>query len=122
MLADRGPVSVVFGANSNDDFAPLMEIQEQVFKASENPFIWPDATLIYDIPIETFVERAKNSGRPPDKFENPDKERTVRENYFAFAKAYPNCYIIDGNRTPQEIFGDTKRIILTVLGLQEDAE
>lgn len=115
VLMDRGPLSVVFGASHVGDLYHLMNMQNQFFLGAEVPFIWPDANLIFDIPIETFTERAQKSGRSCDQFENEQKQRTVRDNYSTFAKAYPHCHIIDGNREPQVIFDDVWNILLKIL-------
>ncbi len=115
VMMDRGPLSVVFGASHIGDIRHLMEIQWQFFLGAEVPFVWPDANIIFDIPIEVFSERAKAANRPKDEFENPTKQLQVRDNYTQFANMYPNCHIVDGNRDPKVIFDDVWEILSKVL-------
>ena len=115
VIMDRGPVSVAYGASQIGDINHLMTIQEQFFLGAEVPFIWPDANLIFDIPVEVFSERAEKAGRPRDEFENPQTQRVARDNYHFFAGTYPNCHIIDGNRDPKDIFDDAWKIIYKIL-------
>ena len=122
VLADRGPVSVVFGADSYANFDDLMNIQEQVFKYSGTDFIWPDGNIIYDVPVEVAMDRMLKSGKVLDQFEEIENLRRVRNNYLAFAQDYDNCYVIDGSKSPQEVFEMTKNVLYFILGLTDSTD
>src|SRR3989344_1379526 len=117
VLADRGPVSVVFGADSPANFQDLMLIQERTFQQAGVPFIWPDGNIVYDVPAEVAIDRMRESGKVLDQFEQIENLRRVRENYLAFAKEHVNSYVIDGTKSPQEVFEMTKRALYFILGL-----
>lgn len=118
VISDRGVASMCFGVSSPEEFRPLMGIQEQAFEGAEVPFIWPDAILIYDVPADVARQRMLAQGKELDAFERDlDFQMKVRDNYIAFAKQYPNCYIIDGSGQPEEVFIKTKEILVPMLGL-----
>ncbi len=118
VISDRGVGSLCFGASSPADFKPLMGIQEQAFEGAEVPFIWPDAILIYDVPADVTRARLETQGKELDFFEKKlEFQMKVRDNYLAFAKEYPNCYVIDGSGQPEDVFTKTKEILGPILGL-----
>lgn len=118
VISDRGVASMCFGASSPTDFKPLMGIQEQAFLGAGVDFICPDAILIYDVPADIAGQRLLAQGKEPDAFEKDLKfQMKVRNNYLAFAKQYPNCYIIDGSGPAEEVFIKTKEILVPILGL-----
>lgn len=120
VLVDRGPVSVVFGAEDDRDLGPLMEKQEQTFSKANTQFIWPDLILIYDVDIDIAIHRLKKKGRKLDKFEEREKLQRVRENYLAFAKMYENCVVINGNLGENEVFMQAKPHIFHCLDINGD--
>ena len=74
----------------------------------------PDLTLIFDLPEEAGLTRARsrNSAAPVDegRFELEDLRfhRRVREGYLALATAEPDRYaVIDATGTPDEVFART---------------
>src|SRR4029077_1536448 len=74
----------------------------------------PDLTLIFDLPEEVGLTRARsrNSAAPVDegRFELEDLRfhRRVREGYLALATEEPQHYaVIDANGTPDEVFSRT---------------
>lgn len=118
IVMDRGPLSAVFGATEVKEIRHLMEMQNQFFLAAEIPFIWPDANIIIDIPINVFIERATKINKPRDQFENlPEKQRQVRDNYIFSAAEYPNCFIVDGNCEQKVIFDKVWEMLCKVLPL-----
>ena len=85
---------------------------------AEIPFIWPDATIIFDIPIDIFVERAIKISKSRDQFEDlPLKQKQVKDNYLFAAAEYSDCFIIDGNREQKVVFDDVWKILCRTLPL-----
>ncbi len=118
VISDRGVASMCFGVSCPTEFKPLMGIQEQAFLGAEVPFIWPDVVLIYNVSAEEARKRLLEQGKELDAFEkNLDLQMRVKENYLAFAKQYPNCYVIDGSGQPEEVFVRTKEVLVPILGL-----
>jgi dTMP kinase len=78
----------------------------------------PDLTLIFDLPEEVGLRRARsrNSTAPVDegRFEQEDLRffRRVREGYLTLAAAEPNRYaVIDATGTPDEVFERTLEVL-----------
>lgn len=78
----------------------------------------PDLTLIFDLPEEVGLTRARsrNSAAPVDegRFELEDLRfhRRVREGYLALATAEPQRYsVIDAAGTPDEVFARTWEVL-----------
>lgn len=118
VVSDRGMASMCFGVSSSAEFKPLMGIQEQAFLGAEVSLIWPDVILVYDVPADVARRRMLEQGKELDAFEKDlDFQMRVRENYLAFAKQYPNCYVIDGSGQPEDVFVKTKEILTPILGL-----
>ena len=74
----------------------------------------PDITLLFDLPEETGLARARrrNNAAPVDegRFEQEDLRffRRVREGYLSLARAEPQRFVIvDGAGTPDEVFQRT---------------
>jgi dTMP kinase len=111
VLSDRGPASMCYGVRSSESFEPLMAIQKQMFQDEKAVFLWPDAILIYDVPVEVAMRRLTESGKKLDQHETEQVLTRARNNYLAFANLYPNCHVIDGSGTPEEVFAETKRYL-----------
>jgi thymidylate kinase len=115
ILSDRYRSSMVFGINKPGDLEKLMTMHGMIIGED---FIWPDAIFIFDVSTETSIARSRLKGRELDGHETAEVLRRVRENYRLFAGTYPNCHIIDGERSPEEIAADVQQIILPILGLK----
>lgn len=72
----------------------------------------PDATFLVNLPIEVAVERRKGRGEADDRMEalGLKFQEDVAKGYLEAAKDCPRIKIIDGNRTPDEIFDEIKSI------------
>lgn len=118
VLQDRGvPSSLSYGSKDPSEFYGFMGLHELVFSAALVPFFWPDLILIYDIPVELAMERKEKTNKPFDALELADVLTRARNNYLAFATQYPNCVVIDGQPSPEEVFVETKRLLLPLMGL-----
>lgn len=115
VVSDRGPASVCFGAPNPFALGGLMATQSAFFAATEIPFIWADAILIYDVPADVAMERLSRAGKPLDDQENIATQERVRRNYHRLASVFPNCHLIDGSGTPDEVFIRTRGVLDRVL-------
>ncbi|PYQ52634.1 MAG: dTMP kinase [Acidobacteria bacterium] len=80
--------------------------------------LYPDLTLIFDLPEEVGLSRARsrNSAAPVDegRFETEDLRffRRVREGYLALAVAEPHRYaVVDASGTPDDVFEKTLDVL-----------
>lgn len=119
VISDRGPVSCVFGAKSKNDFQALIELEKDIFKELGAVFYWPDANLIFDVPVDVAMERLLNKNKELDQFETEKKLTEVRQNYLDFAQIYPNCHVIDATGGEQNVFVQTRAILNQILQLPE---
>jgi dTMP kinase len=117
IISDRGLVSVVYGLENMNDLKRFMDIQESMFNIYNIPLITPDLNLIYDVDINTALKRLEIKGIKRDKFEQRERLERTRSNYLAITREIPNCVIIDGTLSSEEIFKITKKYIVSILNL-----
>ena len=130
IVSDRFRPSMVYGARppypnwfgmvynkitSNEVLRKLMEMNQQVIGED---FIWPDAILIFDVSVKTAIERLQNQGKVLDFFEKEQVLEPARTKYIVFSSMFPNCYIIDGKKSPDEVFERVKSILEPILKLK----
>ena len=79
----------------------------------------PDLTLLFDIEVEKGLERVfKDKDREVNRLDVAKVEfhKQVRDGYLEVAKKYPErIKIIDASKSVEEVFNDTKDIILKCL-------
>lgn len=119
VISDRGVASKVYGVNSSSDFDELAKLEEDVFRQADVLYVWPDAILIYDVPVSVAMERLRTKNVELDKFEQEQNLVKIRQNYLYFASQFPNCHIIDGNADPTTVFTETRRILGKIFGFPE---
>lgn len=118
VLQDRGiPSSLSYGSKTPDEFYGFMGLHDLVFAAALVPLFWPDKVLIFDVPADVAVARQKKTSKPFDAFELEAVLSRARTNYLAFAEKYPNCVVIDGTRSEEDIFTEVKTILSPFLGI-----
>ncbi len=67
----------------------------------------PDLTIFIDIPAEESIKRA---GKNADRHEKLEKMENVRQGYLEF-KEEENFFVVDGNKSKDDVFEDIKKII-----------
>lgn len=112
VVSDRFRPSMVYGAEDSDDIGELMRINEVIIGRH---FIWPDLILIFDVPVDVAAERLAKKGRPIDQYERGPVLERVRSNYKLFAENYPNCYVIDATKSPEEILEEVMSLLIPIL-------
>ncbi|MFH0987219.1 MAG: dTMP kinase [Candidatus Micrarchaeota archaeon] len=81
-------------------------------KMINSKFRKPDVTFILDTPPEVCLERIKRSRfQHLELFEKIEMMKKIRENYLSLKSYFPNVYIINGNRTKDEIHKEIVGII-----------
>ena len=88
---------------------------EDIYKAHnyENILI-PDLTFIFDVSIENIEQRLKSRWWKKEFFENLEFLKKVREKYletYEKLKDKRNIYLIDANKSVEEVFENVKKII-----------
>ncbi len=116
VLCDRYRLSMCYGAQDPGHIVGLLGMNERILGED---FIWPDAALIFDLEIETAMNRLREKGRSLDGFETTKNLERVRRNYRHFANRYPNCHLIDANRPAEEISEDVIKIIQKIIKIKK---
>ena len=71
-------------------------------------------TFIFDVSIENIEQRLKSRWWKKEFFENLEFLKKVRENYletYEKLKDKRNIYLIDANKSVEEVFENVKKII-----------
>lgn len=106
--------SCVYGAKNwrMDEISDLMEMNKQCLG---DFFVWPDCSFIFDLPAEIALyrgmERAKKTRQKLDEIEKMETLERVKNNFYLFARSYPDCHIINADRTEEEIFVDVRNLL-----------
>lgn len=91
----------------------LRKVFEQV-RAALPPYYAPDAYIILDLPAQVAFDRRKvDSTQEKSRYDVKPLEyhQRVRDGFVALQMALPVVYLIDANRTPEEMHADILRII-----------
>ena len=103
VICDRYVLSsLVFGAlNTNLD----------ILKQINSHFMKPHITIVIDTNPKICLERMKKARHHVELFEEEQKLVQIRQNLLTMKKYFPETYFIDGNRTPQEVHEDVKKLV-----------
>lgn len=74
-------------------------------------FILPDMTLFIDVSPKICIERMKNERFSAELFEKEEKLKKVRDNFKKISKKFEKFYIIDGEKSIEDVFSQIKNII-----------
>ena len=101
--------SFAFGATNGVDLEYLIKINDS--------FLMPDITFLLKVSPEICVQKIKNRGEEVTLFEKKEKLEKVWQVYKTFPERFNNMYIIDGEKSIEQIFEQTKNIIIKKLNL-----
>ena len=81
-----------------------------------HPDLWPDLTLLLDLPVDTGLARAalRNGDDGPDRFESEQRAffERVRDTYLARARQEPRRFrVIDAARPVDDVSADVRAAI-----------
>ena len=94
--------------------------QIDALAAIVHPDLWPDLTLLIDLPVETGMARAasRNGADGPDRFESEQRAffERVRATYLERARAEPVRFrVIDGSRSIDVVTGAIEAALAPLL-------
>jgi len=89
----------------------MLELEKEWLKKINSGFLEPDMVFLIDIDPETSLERLSTSRKAKEKFEDLEKLRKVRGNYLEISREYKNFYVVNGNRSAEEIHRDILKIV-----------
>lgn len=76
--------------------------------------VWPERTLLFDLPVETALARVAGRGEEPDRFEAEDLEfhRRVRDGYHRLAARFRDRYVVlDGTLGVEELAAHVRETV-----------
>ncbi len=88
-----------------------LDVSLNFLKQLNAPFRKPDITFIIDTQPKICVQRLKNSRFHFEVFEDEQKLEMVRRNYLSLKNYFTGAVIIDGNKKPDEVFAEIKRVV-----------
>jgi dTMP kinase len=89
----------------------MIELEKNWLKAINSKFLLPDIIFIIDIPVEVSIERIKASRFGFELFEEKKKLEKIRKNFLELSKEYKNCFVINGNRSIEEVHKEIVKIV-----------
>jgi len=110
ILCDRGPLSTIayqcYGGNVNLNLARKLN-EEATFNLT------PNLTLILDVDPKVAMDRISNSRSKKTWFELKGLSffKRVKEGYLVECKRMKNCYILDANKSLQEVIDDGVKLV-----------
>jgi len=92
-----------------------LDVDIDFLKLINSKFRKPDLTFIIDCSPEVCLERISKERFHSEVYEEKNKLERVRKNYMSLKNYFPNVYIIDGNRSKEEVFEDVKKIVEKIM-------
>jgi dTMP kinase len=103
VISDRYILSTLAYGSPDVDMKVLQQLNAGYRK--------PNLTIMIDTHPRVCIERIKKSRHHIELFEDEQKFNQTRSNYLSLKNFFPNTHVIDGNRTPEEVMKDVKRIV-----------
>jgi dTMP kinase len=101
--------SFAYGTASGIDLNWLIQLNDE--------FLMPDFTIILKVRPEICIERIEKRGEGKTLFEKIDRLQKVWEIYEKLPSRFENVFIIDGEKTVEEVFQTVKEIVRSKLNM-----
>ena len=88
-----------------------LDLDLEFLKEINSKFRRPDVTFIIDTDPDICLERIKKSRSHLELFEEKEKLEKIRNAFLSLKSYFPETYIINGNKTKEEVFEDIKRVV-----------
>jgi len=82
-----------------------------ILKQLNAEFRKPNLTFIIDTHPRICIERMKKARHHVELFEDEQKLEQIRRNMLSLKSYFPDMYVIDGNRSAEEIMRDIMKIV-----------
>jgi len=86
------------------------ELRLTWLRALNSEFPKPDVTVIIDVPADVAMKRLA-SGRTTEQYAMQSQLHAVRRRFLKLQKEFPNCFVVDGNQTPEKVNEEVARIV-----------
>lgn len=81
-----------------------------VLKQLNAHFMKPHLTIVIDTNPKLCIERMKKARHHVELFEEEHKLVQIRHNLLTLKKHFPETFFVDGNRRPEEVLEDVKKL------------
>jgi len=88
-----------------------VDIPQAILRQLNANFRKPHVTFILDTQPAVCIHRMERSRHHVELFEDEEKLQVIRKMYLSLKKVFPETYVIDGNRSVEEIFKDIQKIV-----------
>ena len=88
-----------------------IDIPQAILRQLNANFRKPHVTFILDTQPAVCIHRMERSRHHVELFEDEEKLQAIRKIYLSLKKVFPNTYVIDGNRSVEDIFKDIQKIV-----------
>ena len=88
-----------------------LDVPLEYLKQLNAPFRKPDVTFILDAHPKIALDRLKASRWHSELFENEQKLTQVRQNYISLKNHFTGTYVIDSNKTTEEVALNMQRVL-----------
>jgi dTMP kinase len=89
----------------------MIEMEKDWLKLINSKFLLPDLIFIIDVPASVSIERIRGSRFGFELFEEIEKLEKVRNNFLELSKEYDNCFVINGNKSIENVHKDIIKIV-----------
>ena len=101
--------TIAYGASKTADFDWLLKINE--------PFLLPDITFLIKASPKTCLERIRKNRSSFELFEEEKTLASVWKNYEKLASLFENVFLIDGEKSAEEVFSEIKKVVASNMDL-----
>lgn len=88
-----------------------LNVSLDILKQLNAHFMKPHITIVIDTNPKLCIERMKKARHHVELFEEEQKLVQIRQNLITLKRYLPETNFIDGNRSPQEVHEDVKKVI-----------
>lgn len=74
-------------------------------------FLLPDITFLLKVGPDTCIQRIKKRKKEPTLFEKKETLPKVWDSYILLSKRFQSVYVIDGERSEQQVLNEMKKIL-----------
>jgi dTMP kinase len=103
VISDRYVLSNITYGSVDIPQALLMQLNANFRK--------PHVTFIIDTQPAVCLDRIKKSRHHVELFEDEQRMQALRKIFLSLKKLFPETYVVDGNRAPEEVFKDIQKVI-----------
>lgn len=96
-------------------FGKASGLSKEWLKSINSKFPLPNVTIFIDTSVDECLRRIKKSRFERELFENKERLEQTRKNFLELSNEYENFYVVDGNKSIEEVHEQIKKIVDNLL-------